>query len=204
MQSMPRIPIVIISHSEILSNGIAGLLSASTNHKYEIRFINPESLPSFCNGHISPHEIIIADALSFGQKELALIRERKDSVPPIIGIYFSALPLDLTRHFDAMISIYADTQQVELTIEKLLAEVVQPTHGQTDELTPREKEIVIGVVKGKSNKEIASDLNVSVHTVTTHRRNIAGKLQIHSPAALTIYAIVSKLVAIDEIKAELL
>ena len=67
-------------------------------------------------------------------------------------------------------------------------------------LTEREKEIIIGVVKGMTNKQIAEKLCLSVHTVITHRRNIAGKLQIHSPAGLTIYAIVNKFVDINDIK----
>ena len=48
--------------------------------------------------------------------------------------------------------------------------------------------------------QIAEKLCLSLHTVITHRRNIAGKLQIHSPAGLTIYAIVNKLVELSEIK----
>ena len=51
-----------------------------------------------------------------------------------------------------------------------------------------------------SNKEIAENLFISVHTVITHRRNIARKLQIHSPTLLTVYAIVNKLVDISEVK----
>lgn len=67
-------------------------------------------------------------------------------------------------------------------------------------LSTREKEIISCVVKGMTNKEIAESLYLSIHTVITHRRNIARKLQIHSPAGLTIYAIVNKLVDISEIK----
>ena len=67
------------------------------------------------------------------------------------------------------------------------------------ELSPREKEIVKAIVKGFSNKEIATMMNLSVNTVMTHRRNIASKLKIHSPAGLTIYAIVSKLVSLEEV-----
>ena len=48
-----------------------------------------------------------------------------------------------------------------------------------------------------SNKEIANSLFISLNTVITHRRNIARKLQIHSVAGLTIYAIVNKLVDIS-------
>ena len=68
-----------------------------------------------------------------------------------------------------------------------------------DQLSEREKEIVVCVAKGLSNKEIADKLCLSVNTVTTHRRNIARKLQIHSPAGITIYAIVNKLVTIGEV-----
>ncbi len=64
-------------------------------------------------------------------------------------------------------------------------------------LSQREGEIVACVAQGMSNKEIADKLCLSVHTVTTHRRNISSKLQIHSPAGLAIYAIIHHLVDFD-------
>lgn len=67
-------------------------------------------------------------------------------------------------------------------------------------LSDREREVIIGVVQGLQNKEIADRLFISVNTVITHRRNIARKLQIHSPAGLTIYAIVNGLVDISSVK----
>ena len=66
-----------------------------------------------------------------------------------------------------------------------------------------EKEIIGCVVRGMTNKEIAEQLFISVHTVITHRRNITRKLQIHSAAGLTIYAIVNKLVELSEVKMNL-
>ena len=69
-----------------------------------------------------------------------------------------------------------------------------------DALSDREKEVIISLVQGMSNKEIADHLFISVNTVITHRRNIARKLQIHSPAGLTIYAIVNGLVDISTVK----
>ena len=71
---------------------------------------------------------------------------------------------------------------------------------QLELLSSREKDIVRCVAMGLSNKEIADYLNLSIHTVTTHRRNIASKLQIHSMAGLTIYAIANKLVDLKDIK----
>lgn len=67
-------------------------------------------------------------------------------------------------------------------------------------LSEREKDVIICIVKGLSNKAIAEKLFISINTVTTHRRNIAKKLNIHSSAGLTIYAIMNKLVDIKEVK----
>lgn len=67
-------------------------------------------------------------------------------------------------------------------------------------LSDREKEIIVCIAKGMSNKEIADALFLSVHTVTTHRKNISAKLQIHSTAGLVIYAIANKLVEISEVQ----
>lgn len=67
-------------------------------------------------------------------------------------------------------------------------------------LSDREKDVVVALVQGMTNKEIADHLFISVNTVITHRRNIARKLQIHSPAGLTIYAIVNNLVDISSVK----
>lgn len=70
----------------------------------------------------------------------------------------------------------------------------------SEQLSEREKDVVICIVQGMSNKEVADHLFISVNTVITHRRNIARKLQIHSPAGLTIYAIVNNLVDISSVK----
>ena len=73
--------------------------------------------------------------------------------------------------------------------------------GQSGEtLSDREKDVIVSLVQGMSNKEIAEHLFISVNTVITHRRNISRKLQIHSPAGLTIYAIINGLVDISSVK----
>ncbi len=63
-----------------------------------------------------------------------------------------------------------------------------------ESITEREKEIIVCLVQGMSNKEIANQLFISINTVITHRRNIARKLQIRSLAGLTIYAIANNLI----------
>lgn len=83
----------------------------------------------------------------------------------------------------------------------VLQETFQPAGSEKlGTLSTREKEIVCCVAKGLSNKEIADILCLSVHTVTTHRRNISSKLHIHTPAGLTIFAIANKLIRLQDLK----
>ena len=107
----------------------------------------------------------------------------------------------LLRYYDDTFSLYDDLEMLKEKLLKLL-DVTDELESETgqDVLSNREKEIITCVVKGMTNKEIADALFLSAHTVITHRRNIARKLQIHSPAGLTIYAIVNKLVELQDIK----
>ena len=81
-----------------------------------------------------------------------------------------------------------------------ISNMINKTTTTADTLSDREKDVLICVVEGMINKEIAEHLFISINTVITHRRNIAKKLQIHSVAGLTIYAIVNKLVDISNVK----
>lgn len=92
-------------------------------------------------------------------------------------------------------------QRLELSLEQTTAPepAVVAAEG-ADDLTEREKEVIRCVARGMANKEIADTLCVSVHTVTTHRRNISAKLDIHSAAGLTIYAILHQLLSLEEIR----
>lgn len=72
-------------------------------------------------------------------------------------------------------------------------------NNEQEELSSREIDVLIQIVKGLSNKEIADALCLSTHTVMSHRKNIVRKLNIHSTAGLTIYAIVNGIVNLDNI-----
>ena len=123
---------------------------------------------------------------------------------PVIAIETGQYDKTVLDLYDGSISIVDDMD----TLSGKILSVVAPQDGSAQEnetgrdhdtLSTREKEIVTYVVKGFTNKEIAERLFLSVHTVVTHRRNIARKLDIHSPTGLTIYAIVNKLVDLSEI-----
>ncbi len=86
-------------------------------------------------------------------------------------------------------------------VTKNISDMVFKGAGQNpDALSDREKDVIVALVQGMANKEIADHLCISINTVITHRRNIARKLQIHSPAGLTVYAIINGLVDISSVK----
>lgn len=116
----------------------------------------------------------------------------------IISYCQTLVELDMNKHFDGKILSTDGESEVVNMLESVLE-----VDGSSDEemvLTPREQEVVVAVVKGLTNKEIAAKFFLSTHTIITHRRNIARKLNIHSPSGLTIYAIMNKLVTLDEVK----
>lgn len=81
-----------------------------------------------------------------------------------------------------------------------ISNMISKSADASEALSNRERDVIVCVVQGMTNKEIADHLCISINTVITHRRNIARKLQIHSPAGLTIYAIVNNLVDISSVK----
>ena len=117
----------------------------------------------------------------------------------VVALASSFIDASLLSKYDEAISIFDDMETLSGKITRLQNIVEEEEEGH-ESLSQREKEIVICVVKGMTNKEIAEKLYLSIHTVITHRRNISRKLQIHSAAGLTIYAIVNKLVELSDVK----
>jgi hypothetical protein len=73
------------------------------------------------------------------------------------------------------------------------------THTEPNGLTPREVEVLVLIVRGLLNKEIADRMNISLTTVISHRKNLTEKLNIRSVAGLTIYAVMNGYIEADRI-----
>ena len=116
----------------------------------------------------------------------------------IISLQCAVADSNLLKNYDENIELFNSEEEIETKLENLLT--LNTDDSDQESLTQREKEVICCIVKGMTNKEMADQLYLSIHTVITHRRNIARKLQIHSAAGLTIYAIVNKLVDISEVK----
>ena len=97
----------------------------------------------------------------------------------VVALVSSFIDANLLSKYDDSISIFDDLETLSNKITRL--ENIEPDTEEDGQetLSQREKEIVVCVVKGMTNKEIAEKLFLSIHTVITHRRNISKKLQIH-------------------------
>lgn len=155
------------------------LLQTVTSQKIDLLFMNPTF-----GGLLHPEDI----------KKSSLNSDIK-----IFAIEIGKLSRASLALYDNHIHVADDLNEIKHKIETSVdPENEEPEEKET--LSTREKEIISFVVKGFTNQEIADKLFLSVHTVMTHRRNIARKLQIHSATGLTIYAIVNKIVDLSEIK----
>ncbi|MBJ7879853.1 response regulator [Gelidibacter salicanalis] len=90
----------------------------------------------------------------------------------------------LKKILEAVEVVHNGGSYMSPSIARKIANHFTSKHNKSDLLTPRQKEIVTGIVDGKSYKMIANDLFVSVDTVRTHINNIYKTLEIHSKAEL--------------------
>ena len=93
----------------------------------------------------------------------------------------------LLRPYDEQISVYDSADELKHKLERLNTEEVPPEEGESDDQ------------QTLRSRENADRLYLSTHTVITHRRNIARKLQVHSASGLTVYAIVNKLIELKDL-----
>lgn len=112
----------------------------------------------------------------------------------------------LTRHAKVEDEIFVpaikmlEQKSKQRNVSKKIAHMIGHNSETAESLSDREKDVIVCLVQGMANKEIAEHLYISINTVITHRRNISRKLQIHSTAGLTIYAIVNNLIDITNVK----
>lgn len=190
----PRIHILVAEPSLIIRSGVISVLVNLNSLRVDIAEVSDIFRLSDEISHLEPDIVII------NPKYLGIVspREYSRSLKQIkfIALHNSSIGGDLLNNYDAAISVMDSNESIEQTISRLSKkDIIEPT-----KLSQREREIVRAVAKGLSNKEVADMLCISTHTVTTHRRNIAAKLEIHNPAGLTIYAIVNGIIDISEVK----
>lgn len=192
--------IAILESSKIINEGIQAILYQSDMDCRTYRLETLEDLTELLEtNHI---DILIANPVQFvnREKEIRKIRKNYPSLA-VAGIDFGMMhkPSTLT---DVTFTLYDTTEHIIhllMKLDKKGQSLPNEKEGE-DNLTKREIEVLTGLVNGMLNKEIADALNISIHTVVRHRKNIAMKTGIRSQSGLTIYAISKKIISIEDIE----
>lgn len=201
MKNSDVVRIAIAENSVIIRSGLAATLKRLPNIKVQpIEILSVEALNDCLR---TQHLDALIVNPSFGNYfDVVRFKESLcDKKIRLFALVSSFVDASLLTKYDDSISIFDNLDTLAGKIKCLQdGEVEDDELDNAETLSQREKEVIVCVVKGLTNKEIADKLFLSIHTIITHRRNISKKLQIHSAAGLTIYAIVNKLVTLDEVK----
>lgn len=201
MNNNTSLKIVVAETSVIVRSGLTAVLKRIPNlNAHPIEVSSPETLQNYI--HLHTPDIVIINPTFGGWFDLQAFKtENGKSGIKYVALVCSVIDNNALKEYDESIAICDDIDIITTKVNHLLhTEEEEEKDNEQETLSQREKEIITCVVKGMTNKAIADKLYLSIHTVMTHRRNIARKLQIHSPAGLTIYAIVNKLVELQDIK----
>lgn len=193
--------IIIIEPSTIVFAGLQSIIermhiTESIYHVTELDTITQKLAQLRAN-------IIIVNTAVFGfHKNLSIKSIFKDCThASIIAFVSQYSDSQFLKQFDDIIDIYDDAQTISAKIRHIIEQdTIDITETDTTELSEREQEVLIAVVKGLINKEIASTLNISIHTVMSHRKNITRKTGIKSISGLTVYALFNNLIKQEDVQ----
>ena len=129
---------------------------------------------------------------------LKICRDFSNVIP--VALVTSYVDAGILKQFKDVIEINDSKQKVVTKIFNLLSDnKLSQDKTESVELSNRETDVLVALVKGLTNKEISDKLYISVHTVITHRKNIVRKTGIKSVSGLTVYALLNNLVDESEI-----
>jgi DNA-binding NarL/FixJ family response regulator len=187
--------IVVLEPSRILYEGLYTSISKS---EYDYSFFYVDSLAELETLMLKRNISIVLINPGIVQnrlKEFASLK-RQYLETRWIGIIYAYYDNSILKQFDNLFSITEDVSNIIRIINKICNNKASAKN-QNEQLTERETDVLKWLAKGLSNKEIADKLNVSIHTVNTHRKNIMDKTSIRSLAGLTVYAVSKGIISLD-------
>ena len=123
--------------------------------------------------------------------DVSQLPDRQDMA--VVALVYQYVGRDALKNYDAVVDIRDSRPAIIEVLAQASADESRSAHDNY-ELTKRETAVLVQLAQGKTNKEIADALDVSVHTVISHRKNITHKTGIKSVAGLTVYAMLNNLI----------
>lgn len=197
MDRQGKFKIVLIEPSEIIAAGFKEIIGRSR----EFEIVNSFSNPGYYNSMHSHPDIIVINPAVVNYNERFDIRSyfcANGENISIVALTTAGYEEGVLRLYDGCINIYDNAARIVQKLHTAVEDTRQNPKNELNELSSRERDILVSVAKGKTNKEIADEFNISIYTVISHRRNISRKLGINSIPGLTVYAIMNKLIDISD------
>ena len=189
--------VAIVEPSAIVCEGLRSLLSGSD---YAVVYVS-DNMRSF----VERVSMLAVDAVVVGSPIVAALPQGvRYAYPELQGVSLLLLSStvcddEAVRNFDAQINIYDSREQILRKLDNAIEQNQTNPYSDSHELSERERDVLVLVAKGLANKEIADRLNISIHTVMSHRKNIAHKTGIKSVAGLTVYALLNNLLDASDV-----
>ena len=191
--------IIICEASEIITAGLASIINSMADFDVVMRIDNPESLSERILTSDANILIINPNLLGYSDRNLPIQLTKEYPQLLVVALVSTHIDPSLLKPYNGVIEI-SDTK---LKVINTLNQIVQNSeHGDKNddvELSKREIDVLIAVAKGMMNKEIADQMNISIHTVISHRKNITRKTGIKSVSGLTVYALLNNLIDENEV-----
>lgn len=189
---MRRYRVAIVEPSPIVAEGLASMLASCDD--MEVVSVS-RSLRSWVEyGAMRKADVVVVGS----QLLCALTQPLRVAVEELQGVTVVMLSTtvcdeEVLRWVDGVVNIYDDGQALARKLRVALDKDATNQYSDSHDLSERERDVLILVAKGMANKEIADRLNISIHTVMSHRKNITHKTGIKSVAGLTVYALLNNL-----------
>ncbi|MBQ2526424.1 MAG: response regulator transcription factor [Bacteroidales bacterium] len=144
-------------------------------------------------------DVIILDPIVFDYTSRAVGRNviSEYSNASVVALQTTLMEEESLKQYDDVIGIYDDATTIIRKLRNALETRQDSPKVDGEELSSREKEILVCVAKGMLNKEIADLYSISIYTVITHRKNITRKTGIKTVAGLTVYALLNNLIDVN-------
>lgn len=201
MKQSKKYRTIIIEPSEIIREGIK--LFLEKNPSFQVMTCFPD-LQSFEEKIIKENfQVILFNPVLIKFFKSYNVRNLFANYPNVclIAILYQYVDAETLQYFDGVLDIFDDGAIISKKTTKII-ETAQQQDSQTTEnieLSDREKDTLIALAQGLTNKEIADKLHISTHTVISHRKNIVRKTGIKTVSGLTLYALFNNLVSQDDL-----
>lgn len=190
--------VIICEASEIITNGLAEIIDSMAQFDVVLRIDSPERLSEKIVATDANMLIVNPSLLGYEGKDFLLKLSKEYPHVSLVALVTSCLEHSSLAPYGGIIDIYDSKQKIVGKLNEWVNDN-NPKKNDDVELSKRETDVLVAVAKGMMNKEIADQMNISIHTVISHRKNITRKTGIKSVSGLTVYALLNNLIKEDEL-----